>query len=117
MHKLTTIGMFGLFALPAAASAQTNPAFAPCAACHSIKLGENRLGPTLSGVVGRKKASVPGFAYSPAMKAQKGVWTDAALDAFLANPRAAVPGTRMMYPGMPDPAQRARLLNYLKTLK
>ena len=51
------------------------------------------------------------------MKAQKGVWSEAALDAFLANPRAAVPGTRMIYSGMPDAAQRAKLIAELKALK
>lgn len=98
-----------------AASAQMDPSFAPCSVCHAVKPGQNRLGPTLYQVVGRQKASVPGFAYSPAMKAQKGVWTEADLDAYIANPRAKVPGTKMIYAGMPDAAKRAKLIAWLKT--
>lgn len=100
-----------------AAQAQIDPSFAPCAACHSTKPAQNRLGPTLFGIVGRPKASVAGFAYSPAMKAQKGVWSAAELDAYIANPRAKVPGSRMIYAGMPDAARRAKLIAWLKTQK
>ncbi|HYZ47598.1 MAG TPA: c-type cytochrome [Sphingomonas sp.] len=100
-----------------AAQAQLDPSFAQCAACHTVKPGENRLGPSLYKVVGRPKASAPGFAYSPAMKAQKGAWSEQELDAFITNPRAKVPGTRMTYAGMPDAAKRARLIAWLKTIK
>ena len=95
--------------------AQAEPSFAPCAICHSVKAGQNRLGPTLHGIVGAKKAGVPGFSYSAALKAQKGVWSEAALDAYIANPRSAIPGTRMVYAGMPDAAKRAKLIAWLKT--
>jgi cytochrome c len=60
---------------------------------------------------------VPGFAYSPAMKAQKGVWTEAELNAFIAKPAAKVPGTRMIYAGQPDAAKRVRLIAWLKSIK
>lgn len=100
-----------------AAPAQVDPSFASCTACHTVKPGQNRLGPTLYQVIGRAKAGVPGFNYSPAMKAQKGVWTEADLDAYIANPRAKVPGTRMVYPGMPDAAKRARMIAWLKSIK
>jgi cytochrome c len=115
MRKLLGLGAIVLGA--GAAQAQVDPSFAQCAACHTVAPGQNRLGPTLYKVVGRKKASVPGFAYSPAMKAQKGVWTEAELNAYIANPRAKVPGTRMVYAGMPDAAKRARLIAWLKSIK
>jgi cytochrome c len=99
------------------AQAQTDPSFAPCVACHTVKPGQNRVGPTLYRIVGAKKAAVPGFSYSPALKAQKGVWSEAELDAYIANPRAKVPGTRMVYAGMPDAAKRARLIAWLKSVK
>jgi cytochrome c len=51
------------------------------------------------------------------MKAQKGIWTEADLNAYIANPMAKVPGTRMVYPGMKDPAKRARLIAWLKSIK
>lgn len=93
-------------------------AYAACAACHRVTPGGIALGPTMFGVAGRKIASVPGFAYSPALKAKgAGSWTDAALDAYLAAPQKAVPGNRMPYPGQPDAAKRAALIAYLKTLK
>jgi cytochrome c len=99
------------------AYAQNDPSFAQCAACHTVKPGQNRLGPSLHGIVGAKKAAVPGFNYSPALKAARGVWSEAELDAYIANPRAKVPGTRMVYAGMPDAAKRKRLIAWLKTQK
>lgn len=115
MRKL--LGLVAILIGASAAQAQVDPSFAQCAACHTVAPGQNRLGPTLHKVVGRKKASVPGFAYSPAMKAQKGAWTEAELDAYIANPRAKVPGSRMVYAGMPDAAKRARLIAWLKSIK
>lgn len=109
--------LVGLALCGGAAEAQNDPSFAQCAACHTVKPGQNRLGPTLHRIVGAKKAAAPGFNYSPALKAQKGAWTEAELDAYIANPRAKVPGTRMVYAGMPDPAKRARLIAWLKSVK
>ncbi len=117
MRKWIRIAALLVWAGSSLAVAQTNPAFAPCAACHSVKRGEKRLGPDLAGIVGRKKASVPGFAYSPALKRQAGSWTEADLAAYIANPRAAIPGTRMMFAGVTDPAKRAALIRYLKSVK
>ena len=115
MRKI--LGLLAIISAPGALQAQTDPSFAPCAACHTVKPGQNRLGPTLYKVVGRAKASVPGFAYSPAMKAQKGVWSEAELNAYIANPRARVPATRMVYAGMPDAAKRQKLIAWLKSVK
>jgi len=105
-------------AMAAPASAGTPPpAFATCRACHATVPGQSLLGPTLHGVVGRKAAAVPGFAYSAAFKALKVTWNDATLDTWLANPVKMVPGTRMAYPGIADPAQRKAVIAYLKTLR
>ena len=90
--------------------------FAQCAACHSTD-GTNGVGPTLKGVVGRASASVPGFAYSNAMKRAQLQWTAEELDKYIANPQAAVPGNVMPYAGMPDATERAALIAYLATLK
>jgi cytochrome c len=51
------------------------------------------------------------------MRELSGTWTRERLDAFLANPRGVVPGTTMQFPGMADAAERARLIDYLETLK
>ena len=107
----------GMALAASAAQAQIDPSFAQCMACHTVKPGQNRLGPSLYRIVGAKKATVPGFAYSPALTARKGLWSEADLDAFIANPRAAVPGTRMVYAGMPDAAKRKRLIAWLKGVK
>jgi cytochrome c len=85
-----------------------------CAACHTFGKGEpNRVGPNLYGVVGRPKASEPGFNYSAAMKGQKGEWTPEDLDKFLTNPRGTVPGTSMGFAGIPRGKERADIITYL----
>lgn len=92
--------------------------FAQCAACHKADAsGKSTLGPNLWGVVGRPAGTLPGFAYSPAMKGAKRSWTPANLDAYLIAPAAAVPGNRMPYAGLKAPADRSNLIAYLATLK
>ena len=103
---------------PAVAAGPAKPAaFAPCAACHSVEPGMNGVGPSLAGVVGRKAGTLAGFSYSPAMQAYGKTWDDATLDAYLTSPAKTVPGTRMTYVGQGDPAKRAEVIAYLKTLK
>ncbi|MFN3288332.1 MAG: c-type cytochrome, partial [Sphingomonadaceae bacterium] len=104
---------------PAAAPAADpgRAAFGPCRACHAIEKGVNRLGPSMFGIVGRRVASEPGYDFSPAMKAHGGVWTRERLDAYLADPRGVVPGSKMSYAGLKDPARRAALIDYLATLR
>jgi cytochrome c len=87
-----------------------------CAACHTFGKGEpNKVGPNQWGVVGRPKASVPGFNYSAAMKAKGGNWTIDELNAFIANPKAAVPGTAMTFAGVPRASERADIITYLNS--
>lgn len=99
----------------AAAGAQ---AFAPCGACHTVAEGGGALiGPNLWGVVGRAVGSVPGFEYSPELKAVGGTWTPERLDAFLANPQTFAPGTRMGYVGVAEQRERDALVAYLSSLR
>jgi cytochrome c len=124
MRALTKGLILGLLSasLTAPAVAQQNPnaelgkrVFQRCAACHGLTANAPpRFGPNLHGVVGRKVASVPGYNYSPAMKAQKFVWTEAQLDKWLKGPRALVPGTTMPLGGVPDAAERKALIAHLK---
>ena len=83
-----------------------------CLACHA--LAYDRVGPRHCGLFGRLAGSVPGFAYSPAMKNSKIVWNEKTLDQFLKSPLKMVPGTAMTYDGVPDPKDRADLIAYLK---
>jgi len=84
-----------------------------CLACHALEY--DRVGPRHCGLFGRRAGSVPGFAYSEAMKRSKIVWNEKTLDRFLANPPKAVPGTAMTYAGVPEAKERADLIAYLKT--
>ena len=92
-------------------------AFRTCGSCHAVAPGEVLVGPSLAGVVGRRIASEPNFAYSTALKAKSGRWTRSALDGFIADPQGWAPGTTMGFVGLKDPARRAALLNYLERLK
>ncbi len=90
--------------------------FGQCAACHSIAAGGNdRNGPNLHGVFGARIAqNRPRFSYTDALQAQPGVWDEARLDAWLADPRRAVPGTSMAFAGVTDPLARADLIAFLR---
>ena len=89
---------------------------AQCGICHAVAAGENRIGPTLFGVVGRPAGSVPGFNYTADHKKLEITWNAATLDKYLANPRAMVPDTSMVYAGLKDDTERADLVAYLETL-
>jgi cytochrome c len=87
---------------------------ARCGSCH--ELDRNRIGPQHRGVVGRKSGTVPGYAYSPALKAAGIVWSRATLEKWLQNPRKLVPGTKMVV-AVPDPATRKTIIGYLETAR
>jgi cytochrome c len=88
-----------------------------CIACHTLQKGEpNKIGPNLWGVVGRRRASEPGYDYSAAMKAKGGSWTFDELNKFLAGPRNYIPGTKMNFAGLSSESQRADIIAYLRTL-
>jgi len=85
-----------------------------CASCHTFdKGGADRVGPNQWGVVGGPTAHKEGYAYSSAMASLGGTWTFEALDAYLLNPKAAVPGTKMTFAGLPRPEERANLLAWM----
>jgi cytochrome c len=88
-----------------------------CAICHSTAPGKNVMGPSLHGVVGRKAGTVAGFNYSPALQSSGVVWTPANLDAWLASPREFLPRSRMSFPGLHSPADRADVIAFLAQQK
>jgi cytochrome c2 len=94
--------------------------FKKCQACHDIgESAKNRMGPVLSGVVGRVAGTYPGFKYSKAMVdvGTGGLtWSAETLDAFLAAPRDYLPGTKMTNISVKDATDRANVIAYLETL-
>jgi cytochrome c len=88
-----------------------------CTACHNFEKGGGpKIGPPLYGVVDRQRASIPGFAYSDAMKSKPGNWSFDELDKFIANPKGDIAGTKMAYAGEKDPQKRADIVDYLNSL-
>jgi cytochrome c len=81
-----------------------------CMSCHS--LDEDDVGPRHRGVVGRVAGTVPGYAYSPALRSSGLTWDARNLDRWLANPQALVPGTKMFF-ALPNAQDRADVIAYL----
>jgi cytochrome c len=108
-----------LVSVPAMAADAANgeKVFKRCQACHVVNAEQNRVGPYLKGVIGRKAAAVEGFKYSEAMaaKGEEGlVWDDANLEKYLENPKEFIPKNKMAFPGLKKPEERADVIAYLK---
>ena len=86
--------------------------YAQCAACHSLD-GENGVGPTLQGVIGRRAGSIAEFRYSPAMRRASLVWDAAKLERFLEDPQTVVRGNRMPFSAIEAAQDRADIAAYL----
>lgn len=92
--------------------------FLQCRACHTVNAGGTQaIGPNLSGVLGAKAASKPGYNYSAALKKANLTWSKPAMDAWLARPSKLAPGNKMAFAGMSSPQARADMIAYLATLK
>lgn len=87
--------------------------FNRCAVCHSIAKGVNHIGPSLHGVVGRRAGTIPNFSYSGANRKSGITWTQQKIFDYLKNPQMMVPGTKMTFPGLPKPQDRADVIAYL----
>ena len=99
-----------------AAAAEPPAAFNQCKICHTSEPGKHLIGPSLAGVHQRKAGTVAGYPSSPALRQSGLTWDDATLDRFLESPMKTVPGTRMTYAGLKDPAARREVIAHLKTL-
>ncbi len=88
-----------------------------CRTCHSVKEGDNRLGPSLHNIYGAKAGSVDGYAaYSQAMKSSGITWDEPTLDKFIENPEQVVRNNNMKpYKGIPDEAVRKQIVDYFKS--
>lgn len=89
--------------------------FLKCKACHQIGDGaKNAVGPALTGIVGRTAGTYPGYTYSDANKNSGITWDVATLKDYLKNPRAKIPGTKMIFPGLPKDEDIDNVIAYLK---
>jgi len=87
-----------------------------CRTCHTTKEGDNRLGPNLHNVIGRKAGSLPSYGYSSAMKDADFVWDKKKLDRFIAKPDEVVPGNNMKpYGGLTSAEDRAKVIEFLES--
>src|SRR5258705_9432107 len=92
--------------------------FKRCAVCHTNdKGGGDGLGPNLFGVMGRKAATRPGFAYSGPLQKAGLIWNEGTLTKWVASPARTVPGTKMAFAGITSKKQQADVVAYLAGLK
>lgn len=109
------VGAMTQFPVFAQDAALGEKVFNKCRACHQIGEGAKTLvGPPLNGIVGRKAGSIEGYAYSDANKNSGITWDEAVLTEYLKNPRAKIPGTKMIFIGIPSEADILNLVAFLK---
>jgi cytochrome c len=114
---LTVVLMTGVLAPSRAAESPPAVFNNHCRTCHSVKEGDNRLGPSLHNIFGRKAGSSPGYAnYSQGMKSSGIVWDEATLDKFIENPEQVVPNNNMKpYKGIEDADVRKQIVDFFKS--
>ena len=118
---MRVIAACALLALSAAAPAQAQDAaagervFNQCRACHQIgENAKNGVGPMLNGLFGRKSGTIPNYSYSTANRESGITWDDKVFAEYIRDPKAKIPGTKMVYPGLKNDTQIADLTAYLK---
>ncbi len=121
--QFSVAAVLGVAALPVLAQAGAQPnlergrkVYEECVACHDLKPGEQEVGPSLKGVLGRTAGTLPGFRFSAAMKRSAITWDRAVLAKFLADPQELVRGNRMPYSGIGEPADLSALLDYIEAM-
>jgi len=115
---LSTLIVIASAAASSAALAQDVAAgktsFNKCMACHAVGEGaKNKVGPVLNGLDGRKSGTIPDYNYTDANKNSGLVWNEAVFKEYIANPRAKIPGTKMVFAGINNENERSNLWAYL----
>jgi cytochrome c len=114
---LLTLALVGFATGPALAQDPVagEKIFVQCRACHQIgPNAKNAVGPVLNGLFGRKAGSVEGYSYSPANKNSGITWDEATFREYIKDPKAKVPGTKMIFPGLKDEKRVDDLVAFLK---
>ena len=89
--------------------------FGVCKACHQIgETAKNSVGPQLNGIIGRKAGTVEGYNYTAANKGSGLTWDEATFREYIKDPKAKIPGTKMIYAGLKDEKKTDDLLAFLK---
>jgi cytochrome c len=121
MRSLVLTALVCLAAGPLSGAARAQDAaagekvFAACRACHQVgPNAKNAVGPTLNGLFGRKAGTVEGYSYSAANKNSGITWDDATFAEYIKDPKAKIPGTKMIYAGLKDEKRIQDLIAYLK---
>ena len=121
MTKLTfgALTILTVIATAPAAMAQDVAAgktsFNKCLACHAIGEGaKNKVGPELNGINGRKSGTAPGYNYSDANKNSGITWDEATFKEYIKDPKAKIPGTKMIFAGIKNEKEIADLIAFLK---
>lgn len=112
-----SLAMLPAFASPASAQdvEAGQRSFNKCRACHQIGEGaRNLVGPELNGLIGRHSGSVEGYSYSAANKNSGLTWDEATFADYIKDPRAKIPGTKMIFPGIKSDREIADLIAFLK---
>ena len=116
--RLTIVCLVGLLAATSGQAqdiAAGERVYTQCRACHQVgETAKNIIGPELNGLFGRKAGSVEGFSYSPANKNSGLTWDEATFRDYIKDPRAKMPGTKMVYAGLKDEQRITDLIAYLK---
>ena len=117
--KTFVIAAISLAALALPAKAQDAAAgekvFVQCRACHQVgETAKNGVGPMLNGLFGRKSGTIEGYKYSDANKNSGITWDEAVFAEYIQNPRAKIPGTKMVYAGLKDEQRINDLIAHLK---
>lgn len=114
--SLTTVFLLG--AIPSAVAqdiANGEKVFGQCRACHQVgETAKNTIGPVLNGLFGRKSGSVEGYNYTPANRDSGIVWDETSFSEYIKDPKARIPGTKMVYAGLKDEVRIKDLIAYLK---